>query len=146
MNKGISIYVEGFGTIHVYSTFIGECKGNKMFNLTHYTHKLHIWSAKGEMFCVFHDCAANYPKVKQLSKESLLNALDCILSDISMYLNDEIEDCCDNVASYRAAVKGCKKEYEDFTKVVGSDDDYIVWDLIMKLTDYIRGKEEEDEE
>lgn len=136
MNEGISIYVEGFGTIHVYSTFIGECKGNKMFNLTHYTHKLHIWSAKGEMFCVFHDCAANYPKVKQLSKESLLNALDCILSDISMYLNDEIEEC------YRAAVKGCKKEYEDFIKVVGSDDDDSVWDLIMKLTDYIN--EEED--
>lgn len=138
MNEGILFNVEGFGIIHVYSTFIGECKGTKMFNHKHYTYKLHIWSAKGEMFCTFHDCAANYPKVTQLSKQSLIDALDCILSDISMYLNDEIEGCCDDVASFREIERGCKAELDGFKKVVGSEDEEKIWDVIMNLTDQIR--------
>lgn len=138
MNEGISFNVEGFGIVHVYSTLIGECKRTKMFNLKHYTHKLHIWSAKGEMFCTFHDCAANYPRVTQLNKQQLVEALDCILSDISMYLNDEIEGCYDDVALFRAAEKGCKAELEGFKKVVGSEDEDRIWDIIMNLTDQIR--------
>lgn len=142
--KIVTINVKNFGEIHVTAYLKGECKGTKMFNHYHYLYNLVIWSEHGKMEVDFHDCAANFPKVKELNREALLDALDCILSDISMFLNDEIEGLYDDLATIKQVTNGCKSEYEKFIKVAGSEDN--VWDLIMKLTDYIRGDEEEDEE
>ena len=89
------------------------------------------------MTCNFHDCAFNYPRVKKLNREALLNALDSVLSDISMYLNDEVKWNYDDedAALMRIAEKGCKRESEAFSKVVGGDDNLLT--AIEFLTDYI---------
>lgn len=136
-NEVVTIKVPKIGTINVSATMRGECKGTKMFNLRHYVYRLRIWSEHDTMTCNFHDCAFNYPRVKKLNREALLNALDGVLSDISMYLNDEIKWNYDDedAALMRIAEKGCKRESEAFSKVVGGDDN--LWTAIEFLTDYI---------
>jgi len=139
-NEVITINVKGIGEINVSSTMRGECKGTKMFSLRHYVYTLRIWSKHGKMSCAFHDCAANYPSVKKLDGNALLNALDCILSDISMYENDEIKWNYDDedAALMKQAEKGCKRERDNFVKVVGGEEN--LWTAIEELTEYINEK------
>jgi len=137
-NEVLTYNVEGIGEIHVSATMRGECKGTKMFNLRHYTYNLRIWSKHGKMTCTFHDSAYNYSKrIKKLNEEDLKNALDCILSDISMYENDEIKWNYDDedAALMRQAEKGCKRERDKFIEVVGGEEH--LWTAIEKLTEYI---------
>lgn len=136
-NEVVTIKVKGIGEINVSATMKGECKGTKMFNLRHYVYTLRIWSKHGKMTSTFHDCAFNYPRVKKLDRAALLNALDGILSDISMYENDEIKWSYDDedAALMKQAEKGCKRERDNFVKVIG--DENKLWKAIEALTDYI---------
>ena len=138
-NEVVSIEVPNIGTINISSRMKCESKGTRMFNIRHYIFTLRIWSDHGKMECSFHDSGYNYSKrVKKMDRESLLNAMDCILSDISMYLNDEIKWNYDDedAALMKRAEKGCKLETEKFTKVVGGEDN--LWAAIEFITDYIR--------
>lgn len=139
-NEVLTYNVEGIGEIHVSATMRGECQGTKMFNLRHYTYNLRIWSKHGKMTCTFHDSAYNYSKrIKKLNEEDLKNALDCILSDISMYENDEIKWNYDDedAALMRQAEKGCKRERDKFIEVVGGEEH--LWTAIESLTEKING-------
>lgn len=137
-NEVVTIKVEGIGEINISATMKGECKGTKMFNLRHYVFMLRIWSEHGSMTCSFHDSAYNYSKgVKKMNKEALMGALDCILSDISMYENNEIKWNYDDedAALMKQAEKGCKRERDNFVKVVGGEEN--LWTAIEKLTEEI---------
>ena len=137
-NEILTINIEGIGEINVSATMRGECKGTKMFDLRHYTYNLRIWSEHGKMTCTFHDSAYNYSKnVRKLNKEELMNALDCVLSDISMYENDEIKGCYDESETelLRKVEKGCQRERDKFVEVVGGEEN--LWTAIEKLTEYI---------
>lgn len=138
-NEVVSIEVPRIGTINISARMKGESRGTRMFNMWHYMYTLRIWSEHGKMECTYHDSAYNYSKnVRKLERESLLNALDCILTDISMYLNNEIRWNYDDEdwALIKRAEKGCKLETEKFEKVVGGADN--LWTAIEYLTDYIR--------
>ena len=136
-NEVISIDVPNIGTINVSARMKGKCK-TKLFDLLHYKYTLRIWSEHGEMNVTFHDSSENYPNVKKLGKNELIYALDAVLSDISMYLNDELEDCFDPIDEcdlYKRAVRGCRNDTEKFSIVVGGDEN--IWKAIEVLTDYI---------
>ena len=136
-NEVLTINVEGIGEINISATMRGESK-NKMFNLRHFTYNLRIWSEHGKMTVTYHDSAYNYSKnVRKLGKEELMNALDCILSDISMYENDEIEGCYgdEDFALMQQAKRGCKRERDRFVVIVGGEEN--LWPAIEKLTEYI---------
>ena len=136
-NTTIKFEVEGIGTINVSATMKGASKGIKQFNLPHYMYNLKIWSEHGKMSVTFHDSAWNFAhNVKKLNEEDLRCALDCILGDISMYLNDEIRGCYDEYeeASLLKQVEiGCRREYEKFIAVVGGEEN--VWTAIQSLLD-----------
>lgn len=136
-NEVVTINVKGIGEINVSATMKGECKGTKMFNLRHYVYTLRIWSKHGKMTSTFHDCAFNYPRVKKLDRAALLNALDGILSDISMYENDEIKWNYDDedAAQMRQAEKSCKRKRDKFIEVVGGEE--YLWTAIKSLTEQI---------
>jgi hypothetical protein len=140
-NTTIKFEVEGIGTINVSSTMKGKSKGTKQFNLPHYMYNLKIWSEHGKMNATFHDSAWNYARnVKKLNEEALRGALDCILSDISMYLNDEIRGCYDEdeeVSLFKQVETACRNEYEKFILVVGGDEN--VWTAIQSLSEQING-------
>ena len=90
------------------------------------------------MHTTFQDSYANYCNHQtKLNREGLISALDCILSDISMYLNDEIKWCYDDEdwKLMKKAEKGCINETEKFAVVVGGQDN--LWTAIEFLTDYI---------
>lgn len=111
------------GKINLFATLKGSGT-TKTFNLPHYMYNVKIWSGNGEMSVVFHDSNANYNKnIKTMNEEALKNALRCVLDDIALYLNDE----CDN----RVVEKACKKEYEQFSEVVGGKEN--VWKAINEL-------------
>ena len=137
-NEVVSIDVPKIGTINVSARMKGECNGTQMFNLKHYKYTLRIWSEHGEMNVIFHDSFYNWSKrIKKLDRGELLNALDCILSDISIYLNDEIKWCYDDEdwKLMKRAEKGCINETEKFTVVVGGEEN--LWTAIEFLTEYI---------
>ena len=66
-----------------------------------------------------------------------MNALDCVLSDISMYENDDIKGCYDESETelLRKVEKGCQRERDKFVEVVGGEEN--LWTAIEKLTEYI---------
>lgn len=139
-NTTISMNVEGVGSINVKATMKGKSNGTRQFNTPHYTYKLIIWSEHGTMNVTFHDSAYNFSHgVKKLDEDSLRGALDCVLSDISMYLNDEISGCYDEyeeASLLKQVVNGCRNEYEKFTIVVGGKEN--VWEAIVSLTKQIQ--------
>ena len=142
-NTTIKFEVEGIGIINVSATMKGESNGNKQFNLPHYMYNLKIWSEHGKMSVTFHDSAWNYShNVKKLNEEALRGALDCILGDISMYLNDEIRGCYDEyeeASLLKQVENGCRREYEKFMAVVGGDKN--VWTAIQSLSEQINANE-----
>lgn len=122
MTKMVSIKTS-VGKINLFATLQGSGT-TKTFNLPHYMYNLTIESENGKMSVVFHDSNANYNKnIKTMNDEALKNALRCVLDDIAMYLNDE----CDN----NRVEKACKKEYEQFSEVVGGKEN--VWKAIIEL-------------
>jgi len=135
-NEVLTFNVKGIGEINVSATMKGECR-SKMFKFLHYKYNLKVWSKHGIMNCTYHDSAMDYPRVKKLDKQKLAQALDCILSDISLYLNDEIKYNYDDedYLLMKQAERGCKRELEGFIKVVG--DEKKVWSAIEILTNYI---------
>lgn len=136
-NEVLTIHVEGIGDINVSATMRGETTC-KMFEMKHFAYNLRIWSEHGKMTVTYHDSAYNYSKnVRKLGKEELMNALDCILSDISMYENDEIRGCYDEdeTTLIRRVENGCKRERDKFVEVVGGEEN--LWPAIEKLTEYI---------
>ena len=137
-NEVVTIEVPKVGKFNVSARMKCESRGCGQFNNWHYIFTLRIWTDKGEMRCSYHDSTYNYCKhVKKLEREELLNALDCILSDISMYLNDEIKGCYDEyeeAAELRRVERGCQSEYERFQSIIGDVD---IWDVIEFLTEYI---------
>lgn len=137
-NEILTINVNGIGDINVSATMRGESRGTSMFNHWHYVFRLRIWSEHGSMSCNFHDSAYNYSKgVKKMDKKALADALDCVLSDISMYENDEIKWNYDDedAAMMKQAERGCKRERDNFLKVVCGEEN--LWTAIECLTDYI---------
>lgn len=141
-NEVLTYNVEGIGEINISATMRGESKGTNMFNMRHYIFRLRIWSNHGKMTCNFHDSAYNYSKrVKKMDKEALKDALDCVLSDISMYENDEIKwNYDDEDAKLMAqAERGCKRERDKFVEVVGGEEN--LWSAIESLTNQIRENE-----
>lgn len=138
-NTTIKFEVEGIGTINVSSSMRGESKGTKQFNLPHYIFNLKIWSEHGKMSVTFHDSAWNFAhNVKKLNEEDLRTALDCVLGDISMYINDEIRGCYDEYeeASLLKQVEiGCRREYEKFIAVVGGEKNVLT--AIQSLSDQL---------
>lgn len=141
-NEVLTYNVEGIGEINISATMRGESNGTNMFNMRHYIFRLHIWSNHGTMTCNFHDSAYNYSKrVKKMDKEALKEALDCVLSDISMYENDEIKwNYDDEDAKLMAqAERGCKRERDKFVEVVGGEEN--LWSAIESLTNQIRENE-----
>ena len=90
---------------------------------------------KGESKNYSHD-------VKKLNEEALRGALDCILGDISMYLNDEIRGCYDEyeeASLLKRVENGCRREYEKFMVVVGGDEN--VWTAIQSLSEQINAND-----
>jgi len=139
-NTTIKFEVEGIGTINVSATMKGESKGIKQFNLPHYMFNLKIWSEHGKMTTTFHDSAWNFShNVKKLDEEALRGALDCILGDISMYLNDEIRGCYDESSLLKQVENSCRREYEKFMEVVGGEEN--VWTAIESLSEQINANE-----
>lgn len=137
MNEIVTIKVPKMGEINISSRMKCESRGCSQFEYPHYIYTLRIWTNYGEMRCNFHDCAYNFGRVKKLDRGTLLGALDCVLSDIAMYLNDEIRGNYDEIeeaALIRRVEKGCKSEYERFQNIIGKAD---IWDVISFLTDYI---------
>ena len=142
-NTTIKFELEGIGTINVSATMKGASKGTKQFNLPHYMYNLKIWSEHGKMSVTFHDSAWNYSNgVKHLDADALSGALDCILTDISMYLNDEIRGCYDEyeeASLLKRVENGCRREYEKFMVVVGGDEN--VWTAIQSLSEQINAND-----
>ena len=115
------------GKINLFAT-LKRFGTTKTFNLPHYMYNVKIWSGNGEMSVVFHDSNANYNKnIKTMNEEALKNALRCVLDDIALYLNDE----CEN----NRVEKACKKEYEQFSEVVGGKEN--VWKAIIELDEIL---------
>lgn len=138
-NPTISMNVEGVATINVKATMKGKSNGTRQFNTPHYFYKLIIWSEHATMSVTFHDSTYNFSHgVKKLDEDSLRCALDCVLSDISMYLNDEIRGCYDEyeeASLMKQVVNSCRNEYEKFAIVVGGKEN--VWKAIEELTEQI---------
>ena len=139
-NPTISMNVECVGTINVKATMKGKSNGTRQFNTPHYLYKLIIWSEHATMSVTFHDSTYNFSHgVKKLDEDSLRCALDCVLSDISMYLNDEIRGCYDEyeeASLLKQVVNSCRNEYEKFAIVVGGKEN--VWKAIEELSEQIR--------
>lgn len=138
-NKVVSIKIPNIGTINVSSRMKGQCNGTQMYNAKHYKYAIRIWSKYGEMNVTYHDSTDNWSKgIKKLDGWDLLNALDCILFDIVLFLNDEIEDRFDPYDEYaltKRAEKGCKLETEKFALVVGGKENLL--GAIDFLTDFV---------
>lgn len=132
-NESITLNVNGI-TITASSTMRGKCNGTKLFPREHYTYNLKVWSDLGTMSVVYHDSIYNFNEgIKKLDKEALIDAMQCIASDISLYLNDEIKDVYEDSATIKMIERGCKKEYESFKNVVGNDEN--IWSAIEKLNE-----------
>lgn len=142
-NPTISMNVEGVGTINVKATMKGKSNGTRQFNTPHYFYKLIIWSEHATMSVTFHDSTYNFSHgVKKLDEDSLRCASDCVLSDISMYLNDEIRGCYDEyeeASLLKQVENGCRREYEKFMVVVGGDEN--VWTAIQSLSEQINAND-----
>ena len=138
-NEVVSIKVPNIGTINVSTRMKGECKGTQMYPSRHYKYTLYIWSEQGEMNVTYHDDPENWSKgIKKLDKWDLLNALDSVLYDVSLFLNDEVEFCFDPYDEYalmKRAERGCKLETEKFAVVVGGKEN--LWDAIEFLKDFV---------
>lgn len=131
--------INGIGNINVSATMRGVCNGTKQFDGKHYIYNLKIWSEKGKMSVTFHDSRWNYEDgIKKMDEVSLVSAMDCVISDISMYLDDSIRYCYDeneDSALIKSVTNGCKREYERFAVVVGGKDN--VCSAIEELAEQI---------
>ncbi len=152
-NEVVSIEVPNVGTINVSARMKGECKGTQlfslisgpgiigkqMFNAMHYKYTLCIWSEHGKMFVTYHDFSDNWSKgIKKLGRLDLLNALDRILSDISVYYYEELEDCFDPIDErflMKRAERDCELKTGKFINVVGGKE--YLEDAIAFLLNYI---------
>lgn len=115
----IKFNVNGLGEVKVYASFKGETK-TSMFNQRHYKFQILIETSKGKAYFTFHDSYFNYTLQRRtLNKDGIITALDCLLSDIYDYINDEIKDLYDDPDEASRIEKACKKQYLSFQRIVG---------------------------
>lgn len=127
-NERLTLRFQSIGDMALYAVKKGEIENPwGIRGGRNYKYTIHVSTQHGKTSFTFTDSVANWTKgVTKLDKETLFNALDCLLSDIAMYLNGDIDGCYENEKEARRVENACRKEWENFKKVIGDCD---FWDV-----------------
>lgn len=138
MNPILSIEIPNVCTINIKATMKGTYQ-DKQTRWWNYKYNIRIWSENHSYNFTWHDSAYAYQRgIRVLNRNRLLLVLDSILSDVSLYLNDEIKGIYDEIeeaALLRDVENSCRRHTENFSEVVGGDAN--IWTAIEFLTDFV---------
>lgn len=111
--------VPELGEVKVSSKFRGEGR-TRNFDRPHFRYQICVETVNGKCYFMFHNSQYNWSKNKRLDLYGLVNAFDCIMSDIYCYINDEIYvDDEDDVNAYNRLERALKSEYDRMNHLIG---------------------------
>lgn len=137
-NETLTLKLQTIGELKVSSVKTGETVWEKkgMSRTWHYTYRITLQTEYGKTSFAFQDSYKNYiDRHDKLNRQDLISALECFISDVDLFLNDEIDGCYDEPKEAARVKRGCEREYDKLVELIGGAD---VWDVIQEIDSFIR--------
>jgi hypothetical protein len=136
----ITFEVNDLGLVKVKASFKGEVSPSHRSNdnpYWHYKFQICVESQHGKFYFVFHDSYQNYSRGKRtLDTEGICTAVDALLSDVYLYINDEVSDIwSDDDKMAEIVEKDCRRKYNALQRIVGDSSIDEFNDAFVKFAD-----------